>query len=152
MELLFFPGPQGKDGYKATWMTEDSEHCWLEDWLPEAFPEARIWTVSYDLAEIDPELISENLITTLILSRSYGWCPMILVGHCVGGLVIKEFCSFVVNKIGKGENSKRLQEFLGSVRGIAFYGTPHSAYTQSETSRLSVGAGEKKGLSQEHYC
>ncbi|PTQ31690.1 hypothetical protein MARPO_0108s0037 [Marchantia polymorpha] len=145
MELLFFPGPQGKDGYKATWMTEDSEHCWLEDWLPEAFPEARIWTVSYDLAEIDPELISENLITTLILSRSYGWCPMILVGHCVGGLVIKEFCSFVENKIGKGENSKRLQEFLGSVRGIAFYGTPHSGYTQSETSRLSVGAGEKKG-------
>ncbi|KAG6552420.1 hypothetical protein Mapa_005981 [Marchantia paleacea] len=152
MELIFFPGPLDKDGCKATWMTEDNKHCWLQTWLPEAFPEARILTVSYNsfsasLARFDPVLISEILIDDLILRRRHGWCPLILVGHCFGGLVIKELCNTVENAIGKNEDSKCLQEFLGSVRGIAFYGTPHSGYKQSENeaSTPSLGAGEEKG-------
>ncbi|KAL3691526.1 hypothetical protein R1sor_005177 [Riccia sorocarpa] len=103
LEVVFFHGFQRGDFGDAerratgTWTTKDGT-CWLKTWLVERFPQARILAVSYDSgtqvseseARMDMYLICENLVQSLIDLAGVGQsCPMVLVGHCIGGLVLK---------------------------------------------------------------
>ncbi|KAL2622382.1 hypothetical protein R1flu_002587 [Riccia fluitans] len=116
LELIFFPGSLHNDSYKSTWMAEDGTHCWLQTWLPEVYPSARI-------------LAREGAAETILHSH------LILVGHCFGGLIIKEFVCSVENKISTCINPyeyRRLQAFWSSVRGVASYGTSQSGYSSDD--------------------
>ncbi|KAL2645100.1 hypothetical protein R1flu_012687 [Riccia fluitans] len=104
LEVVFFHGFQtenSEDEYIRTWMTRDRSRCWLNTWLVEHFPQARMLSVSYDSGSqvsdsqgrLDVYLIRENLAHSLISLADVGQnCPVVLVGHCVGGLVLKEIC------------------------------------------------------------
>lgn len=75
--------------------------------------------------------IVENLISDL-MEQNIGQtrcCPVVLVGHSFGGLVIKRLCvqvsdTLVLRKKYDTERVK-LEKFLASVKGIFNYATPH---------------------------
>ncbi|KAL2645323.1 hypothetical protein R1flu_012910 [Riccia fluitans] len=139
LELVFFHGFQtenSEDAYIRTWMTRDGSECWLNTWLVERFPQARILSVSYDSGSresnsqgrVDMYLITENLVQSLVDLASVGQIfPVVLVGHCVGGLVLKAIClrasqCTALSKCGQ----KPSKQFLQNLRGAFFYSTPHS--------------------------
>ncbi|KAL2645325.1 hypothetical protein R1flu_012912 [Riccia fluitans] len=67
-------------------MTRDGSECWLNTWLVERFPQARILSVSYDSGSresnsqgrVDMYLITENLVQSLVDLAGVGQiCPVV---------------------------------------------------------------------------
>lgn len=143
LELVFFHGIQFQDckePHATTWMTRDNSECWLQTLLVEAFPRARIFTVSYDssaaktskVGRMGMYLTGENLLSDLTADEvglGQAGCPVVLVGHCLGGLVLKEICLFAEKacrrKTGK-PLEQRARALYSNLRGMFFYGTPHT--------------------------
>ncbi|CAM6089363.1 unnamed protein product [Calypogeia fissa] len=143
LEVVFFHGLQlqhSKEPYATTWMTRDNSQCWLQTWLVESFPKARIFTVSYDSStkktvesgRMDMYQTGENLLSDLIAEEvgiGQAGCPVVLVGHCLGGLVLKELCLFAEiacrRKTGK-PRAQRAHALFSNLKGMFFYGTPHT--------------------------
>jgi hypothetical protein len=73
--------------------------------------------------------VGENLISDLLQSQvgQLPGCPVVLVGHCVGGLVIKELCLKANDELHFAGTSraKKLENFINNIRGIFYYNTPH---------------------------
>ncbi|KAL3684076.1 hypothetical protein R1sor_002098 [Riccia sorocarpa] len=125
-----------QDAYLRTWMTADGSECWLMTWLPQALPPCRILSVSYDSCvhisssrgRMDLYLLGENLAYALIMLANVGQsCPVLLVGHCVGGLVLKQVC-IQAQRLGiqfRGPGVNPHSTFLNHMKGIFFYATPH---------------------------
>lgn len=69
---------------------------WLRDALPEHFPEARIYVYGYDSKLTDTQNFQEipdlalnfrNDLSNLVLSKPR---KLVLVGHSLGGIIVKE--------------------------------------------------------------
>jgi triacylglycerol esterase/lipase EstA (alpha/beta hydrolase family) len=99
VQIVFFHGLQEEDyvdAHLCTWQSEDGSTIWPQTWLVEDIPRAYILSVSYSLkhkldGRLDMLLIVENLLSNL-LQDGIGQvpdCPVVLVGHSIGGLVIK---------------------------------------------------------------
>ncbi|CAK9228839.1 unnamed protein product [Sphagnum troendelagicum] len=154
LTIIFFHGIAfgTNDEWKETWTTCPSNNreeciCWPEKWLPKDLNnDVRILSLSYDtriLASVHNDLIGigKNLIQSLITNSRYQslWDgPVALVGYSFGGLVLK---SLVVEarkhvyqrskNILDDEIHKCCETFLNNVKGVIFYGVPHSGGTQS---------------------
>lgn len=105
------------------------------DWLPEEYPNIRIIGLNYEssISEWSPGLIcpcdkiksslhhrSEEFLQTLAVSGVGRDCPVIWVGHSMGGLVAK---SIIVQSINSSDpNMRAIGE---NTRAILFLGTPH---------------------------
>ncbi|KAL3693004.1 hypothetical protein R1sor_006655 [Riccia sorocarpa] len=78
----------------------------------------------------------DNLIAAITsYHQSAGWCLLILVGHCKGGLMIKKLCNKIKEKVAENTtDADQLQEFLRSVRGFAYYRTSHAGYDSEDSS------------------
>ncbi|KAL3685676.1 hypothetical protein R1sor_003698 [Riccia sorocarpa] len=147
-ELVFFHGAIQKacdDMHVRAWMS--SSVCWPAVWLPDEadFPRARILSVKYDSSldkATDAGVYSmynlvEALAGDLIVLNDVGQTgrPVVLVGHDLGGLVIKALCVYLANQISlyidrreRGEVPPRItrfEDFLRNVRGIFYFSTPH---------------------------
>ncbi|CAM6120066.1 unnamed protein product [Calypogeia fissa] len=141
MQLFFFHGLQFLDSHDnhfwTTWESQDRSCIWPEKWLVEDFPDAQIFFVSYDASlrqrnrySLDMYLTTENLISDLMEVEGIGQrpnCSVVLVGHCIGGVVIKDLCLKVQSALGVAKNTEKvkLQNFLNNIKGIFFYSTPH---------------------------
>lgn len=141
MEIIFFHGLQVddfEDAFWKTWVAKDDEHVvWPKDWLSKHLPEARILSVSYNSSatkiagQRDMYLLGESLVQDIIHSDSNigQTCPVFLVGHCLGGIVIKEFIISAIKRTTMVKPEKKefgmLQTFLDNFRGAFFYATPH---------------------------
>lgn len=116
----------------STWTTADGSCLWPETWLVEAFPDAHVLCVGYHYQQLPVEHsgldlyhIGEILLTEIVNDAKIGQiphCPVILVGHSVGGLVIKHVCS-MANRFSLRNPKFRI--FLQNVKAISFYSTPH---------------------------
>ncbi|KAG6552407.1 hypothetical protein Mapa_005968 [Marchantia paleacea] len=156
VELVFVHGISQNENddkpYLTTWSTMPSdaggEKCWVNTWLVNEEIEeidiqmryARILTVSYDSSvsktqskgTLDSYCIAENLTNSLINLANVGQhnCPIVLVGHCVGGLVIKEVCLHASRSVGGHGNNKSMYEaFMQNLKGFFFYATPHMGFS-----------------------
>lgn len=170
VDIIFFHGLQRTDNYEAfwkTWLAKDEEQLvWPKDWLSKQLPNARILAVSYDSIarkmehsrgyrkspryrknprhRYRMEHLAELLIHDIVLDTNLNIgqkCPVILVGHCVGGLVIKLLLSNLT--AGRGDvlfatpesggllhtinQDYRIATFLSHVKGRYFYATPGEA-------------------------
>jgi pimeloyl-ACP methyl ester carboxylesterase len=78
---------------------------------------------------VDMYIIGENLLSDLIQDGvgQVPHCPVVLVGHSIGGLVIKELCRRAHNKFNscQGYDRAKLEMFLKNIGGIFYYATPH---------------------------
>jgi hypothetical protein len=136
MQVLFFHGlplEDVPDVHLATWVNGDGL-IWPQDWLVEDFPGAHIFFVKYDavLKNVNFHLnnIGENLISDLLLAKigQVPGCPVVLVGHCIGGLVIKALCGNAHFQLSVAEttSAKSYESFLANIGGIFYYSTPHN--------------------------
>ncbi|BBN08008.1 protein SERAC1 [Marchantia polymorpha subsp. ruderalis] len=142
----------------STWTKRNKPlECWPVTMLPK-FLESRaksrpfsirVLAVSYEgrtsvhpdigTAGTDKYLLAESLISELILSRQDlirgskavedNEVPVFLVGHDLGGIIIKNLVMQVESKIAnKDEDAEKekLQNFLSNLNTVFFYATPHS--------------------------
>lgn len=105
------------------------------DWLPQEYPNIRIIGLNYEtsISEWSLNLMcpceknksslhdrSEELLNALSASNVGRDCPVIWVGHSMGGLVAK---SILVQSLSSNDKSKRA--LAENTRAILFLGTPH---------------------------
>ncbi|KAH9533919.1 hypothetical protein CY35_18G078000 [Sphagnum magellanicum] len=150
--IIFFHGIVfgTNDAWKETWTTRptnDREECicWPEKWLPEDLNNnVRILSLSYDshiVASVHDDVteIGKNLIQSLIANSSYQslWDgPVTLVAYSFGGLVLKSLVveahkrlyQRLTNRLDD-KIQKCCKTFLNNVKGVIFYGVPHSGAT-----------------------
>lgn len=133
IQVIFFHGFQLQDdsyAHLSTWKCGKGDSVWPQTWLGDEFPDAHILTISYNArlmkstehGNLDLFLTAENLLSDLLLARigQERDCPVILVGHSFGGLVIKQLCVLAKNKGNHQHNT-----FLENLKGLFFYSTPH---------------------------
>ncbi|KAL3681066.1 hypothetical protein R1sor_024022 [Riccia sorocarpa] len=138
IDIFFFHGlllgdPLDHVAHTTTWRSLDKkEEIWPKCWLPSDYSLARVITVAYDAytktsmtrGRMDLHLIGESLLSDIILERKIEGSlrPLVLVGHCFGGLVIKQVCLHAKRSL-KDERLNNM--FLSNIKGICFYSTPH---------------------------
>ena len=104
MDIVFFHGLQlggWQDAFYYTWVNTAGT-CWPRDWLPQDFPGARIVAITYDSSAartggaMDVDTIAAAVLADLQLagigvrmSSSNVDVPVTLVGHSLGGIVLK---------------------------------------------------------------
>ncbi|CAM6129707.1 unnamed protein product [Calypogeia fissa] len=152
LELVFFHGLQltesqeSQHAYKETWRSENGKELWLT-WILDKLPEARILTVSYDAhaektekdGRMDMYVTTENLVQDLTdAGVGQNKCPVVLVGHCIGGLVMKQLCVSAATTIAMTPN-KQIKKFLDSIKGFFFYATPHFGTNLAENTDFTKG-------------
>ncbi|KAJ7875324.1 Alpha/Beta hydrolase protein [Mycena olivaceomarginata] len=108
--------PNGKESF-----------MWLRDCLPEQIPEARVMTYGYnanvysDVSTGRLRTFAETFLQELRYMReSDPSRPLILVGHSMGGLLVKQALLVAHARV-----DRRFDSILNSVTGVAFLGTPH---------------------------
>lgn len=79
-------------------------------------------------------LLGENLVADIIFSGDYAIgqnCPVFLVGHSLGGIVIKQFILSAIRKqtLTNPETNQRgvdrVSKFLDNIKGAFYFATPH---------------------------
>ncbi|CAM6087939.1 unnamed protein product [Calypogeia fissa] len=147
VEIVFFHDinwNEYKQPHVETWTDDTTSICWPVDTLPDMFPKARILLTWYD-AGVEKAVnggykrlfvVAENLRQD-ILPILTGECPLLLVGHGFGALVIKELVRSVQQRRDFLANTRRVREskvtedllkycdsFLENVRGAFFFAPP----------------------------
>ncbi|KAL2629628.1 hypothetical protein R1flu_014314 [Riccia fluitans] len=159
-EVVFFHGLQPptlqpsdyREAYWQTWLRaktakSKSTLLWPKAWLPEEFPNARVLTVSYLSSAqkgitqdgTDLDLIAEALVQDLILQGGIGQNPLVLVGHSLGGVVLKKVILQATSKCGEdidGQDIQRLKSFLQNVRGDFYFASPHNGCRMADFKNM----------------
>ena len=148
-DIVFFHGLQlGRDytaAWENTWTAGAGGPCWPVDFLAEQLRQAgqpvRVMSVAYDSRALGrrctPEGLAESLYTSLVLTEDVGKLrPIILIGHSLGGLIIKQVCILAHRRAMRqdseahsdAERSDRqaARTFLKRLRLVAFLATPHA--------------------------
>ncbi|KAK4446083.1 hypothetical protein QBC34DRAFT_486914 [Podospora aff. communis PSN243] len=129
-------------------------YMWLRDSLPDDLtredtgrPMARVMTYGYESAVAESKNIQnlEDLATSfhhslLALVGGSAMKPMILVGHSLGGLIVKQ--TMIMLAKSKSEDDQRL---IQAVYGIVFFGVPHDGMDISSLIPM-VGDGPNRFL------
>lgn len=143
-EIIFFHGLHldgSKDAHLKTWLSADGSQLWPE-WILEKFPEARILLISHDASIkktneaglMDMYVTCENLVHNLMEARvGEEGCPVILVGHSIGCLVMKEICSTLNRNLSHDPN-KCVPNFFINVKGLFYYACPHRGSELADSS------------------
>ncbi|KAL3676132.1 hypothetical protein R1sor_026080 [Riccia sorocarpa] len=155
LEVVFLHGFCSKsdvDSYYQTWMKADGSENWLDTALTEAFPRARILSVSYDSSlitssctgRLDMHLLGESLVQSLVDLAGVGrTCPVVLVGHCLGGMVLKKIVHFAEWSANEERSCRSFprpyETFLKHVKGAFFCSTPNLGSDVPIRSLVSEG-------------
>ncbi|CAM6106117.1 unnamed protein product [Calypogeia fissa] len=146
-QIIFFHDIHWREYEQPHWQSWMSDSrpsvCWPQAWLPVIVPHARILSACYDsgiwkgetTGHMDLHLLGENLrqdiLPVYVESR-----PVFLIGHGLGGFVIKALIKSMdeeLRDLSRGashrEHSKKnidhkLESFLENVRGVMYYATP----------------------------
>lgn len=151
VEIVFFHGLQFtvedlKDAYWRSFTYKSGVGCWPMALLPDSLAQlgykARVLTVCYDMSatkhhrkgRIDIYNLADQLVEALITNaRSTAYIgqkgvPVILVGHSLGGILIKQLIAHVdveAREKLKQPRHRMLQSFLGNLKGVFYMSTPH---------------------------
>lgn len=127
LRILFFHGLNGH--YQNTWKSSGSSEFW-PSWLLIDAPGTRVTSVEYDAAASrwlsDPMTISDramNIASQLAAVEAYATTPIALIGHSLGGNVIK---ALIRHLHDHQSNNPRYKDILSNIRLVAFLGTPNT--------------------------
>ncbi|CAM6092098.1 unnamed protein product [Calypogeia fissa] len=163
VQIIFFHGLQPGDFENAfwrTWASTDNEQLvWPQKWLTIKFPLARMLSVSYnssaksDAGQTDMYALGENLVTDIITHLECGQnCPVFLVGHSLGGIVIKQFIlsaikmKYLLDPDQQKMDIQRISTFLDNFNGAFFYATPHGGSRIADFASLLQQSSKVLGL------
>ncbi|CZR39132.1 uncharacterized protein FPRO_05676 [Fusarium proliferatum ET1] len=131
VDIVFVHGVTG--GRESDW-TSKNNTFWLETFLPQSIPNARILTWGYS-----KRYLSDEGWNTAVLDHTIEMCnglietrthtpyrPIIFVGHNIGALMCANF------QLVGGHYQRIFGSIADCVRGIIFLGTPCTAFTEKE--------------------
>lgn len=115
----------GLNGHQAdTWRCGTSDELW-PSWLNERFPNLAVYSFGYAasvFAKNDQDLFERaNSALDLFASKGLGTRPLFLVGHSLGGLLIK-----AILRKSRESSDKGLAAIAQSTRLVVFIATPHT--------------------------
>ncbi|CAI7640645.1 unnamed protein product [Penicillium glandicola] len=146
VDLIFVHGVNG--GSQSTWTKNgDPSLFWPQEWLPkdQAFQDVRIHTFGYastisqgsvlNIPDFARSLLYSIHDSPVILRE--GKVPLVLVGHSMGGLVIKKAFIFA-------HDSEEMRPLVSRICAIFFLATPHQGAGLAQTlSRLLQVSGTR---------
>jgi hypothetical protein len=119
------------------------EVFWPRDLLPQALPQARVFTWGYDV-QIERMFSStskapifhhaETLLSDLVSTRSItsnGRVPIIFIAHSLGGIVVKDALSISANA------KTFVNEIFLATIGVMFLGTPHKGSRVASLGKIA---------------
>ena len=156
-DIVLFHGLQTEDWQQAWWKTwsvggsvdpKDWWPLWLaaEDQLGNQLN--RVISVSWDSNAKDSRKITDFPLQVASLSNEL--CselqqqPFFLIGHSLGGLVIKQLICYLHQKAEPSRtcpaaDAAAAAKFLAKLKGVAFYGVPHTGAQLTQTARFIPG-------------
>jgi hypothetical protein len=160
LTLIFFHSfSYGTDAWEKTWIQRgDPDVCWPRNWLHKDEEQEglgdNILVLSISLdgnpggAHESMEDIGKNLLQSLVNNAKWNFHQdsqqIVLVGHSFGGLVIKSLMVEVDKAVKERprsaiERSKqaRCKAFQANVKGIMFYGVPHTGANKNFKTYLT---------------
>lgn len=125
LQIIFIHGLGGD--IRNTWMNNPSDHTSLwPQWIADETG-CCVWLVGYDASPsswmgspMELRTQARNILDSLTSDPAIKGKPMILIGHSLGGLIIKAMFA-AVDSLG----IISFQWFLQKLRGVAFIATPH---------------------------
>lgn len=109
----------------------------LAELLSAQYPDARILSIKWNSNARGKQTATElsRMACDNLLLGNVGQRPLVLIGHSMGGLLIKDILCHADSRM-KDENPARYQKLLRSLKGVVFIATPHagSALAQVITS------------------
>lgn len=136
-----------------TWRTPAGPggRLWLRDDLPDQFPDARIFLYQYNSTAVygkDKSTFVDKanafLESIRLKRRGHEQNPLLLLGHSLGGLLIKQA---LINAF----NNEKYDQVRLATKGLAFFATPHDGGNEtlvgigSVAARIAIGLGFQKG-------
>lgn len=118
--VVLFHGLMGSA--QGTWIEKKTGSNWPV-WLQEAHPDLSVWVLDYAAQPVTPgrsALPMQNRalsILNCLVNARLGQRPLILIGHSLGGIYIKE--------ILQPRGVPAYKELVASVVGVVFAATPH---------------------------
>jgi len=140
--VLFLHG-MGGDAI-TTWQRAATDTFWPK-WIGDDSATAAVYSADYDaepstwLGGTMPLFDRATELLAHLEADGFGKEPLVLVGHSLGGLLIKEMLH-----ICKDSRRPKLRAILRSVRGVVFIATPHSG---SHLADYAMGLGDFFGIS-----
>ena len=126
--VIFFHGLGGHS--HNTWrLVTEPKVCWPQ-WLAEDIPGLAVWTIGYDAAVSRwhgsamplPDRAT-NVLERILAEPRLQAGEIILIGHSLGGLVIKQLLRTAESMALQRQDAAN---FIKRVRRVAFLATPHS--------------------------
>lgn len=125
--VILFHGLQGH--YHGTWMAAKNKSLFWPDWVHEDNPEIAIWSVEYEtkiLTGFDSGMEfkdrARNIYELLLRTNDLRKGEIILIGHSLGGLIIKQ----IIRYASEHADTEMGRSFINRICGVAFLGTPHT--------------------------
>lgn len=127
LRIILFHGLNGH--YTKTWASSDRNEDFWPNWLLADAPGTRITTVEYDASPskwISPGMSIDdraaNIAAQLAISEDYHDKPIALIGHSLGGNIIKALIRYLSTH---HSTNTRYTSLLNNIRLVVFLGTPH---------------------------
>lgn len=125
--VILFHGLQGH--YHDTWMAAKNKSLFWPGWVHEDNPEIAIWSVEYEtkiLTGFDSGMEfkdrARNIYELLLRTNDLRKGEIILIGHSLGGLIIKQ----IIRYASEHADTEMGRSFINRICGVAFLGTPHT--------------------------
>jgi tetratricopeptide (TPR) repeat protein/pimeloyl-ACP methyl ester carboxylesterase len=112
-----------------TWDGSDVKSCWL-GWLTDDIKGLAVWSVGYEApisrwrgSAMHLTDRATNILMRLLAEPALREGPLILIGHSLGGLLIKQLLRTAESEARNRQDAANLIE---RVEKVAFLGTPHT--------------------------
>ncbi|MGN7161759.1 esterase/lipase family protein [Sphingomonas sp. SAFR-052] len=131
LNILFFHGLNGH--HQETWTCPGKEKVFWPSWLAEDAPGVRVSSVEYDASPTrwrsDGMTLTDraaNVASQIAVDATYCDAPLALIGHSLGGNVIKAIIRHLKDH---RSTNPRYDLLLKRIRLVVFLGTPHTGAT-----------------------
>ncbi|WP_422881882.1 esterase/lipase family protein [Pantoea agglomerans] len=126
--VIFIHGLGGN--YRETWSCAKDKNVFWPEWLAENESDVCIWTIEYESKVayfIDDAMAlkdrAANIAENLFIKKELKTGEIILIGHSMGGLIIKQVIRIAEDRKFLKSEANNL---ISRITGTAFIGTPHA--------------------------
>ncbi|EJG0654566.1 alpha/beta hydrolase [Vibrio parahaemolyticus] len=127
---------------ETTWQSNSSAKVFWPKWLHEDIEDTSIWSIGYDAPKLTIRnsgmgLLdrAQNILETILTEQNLSKGELILVGHSLGGLVIKQLLRLANDQRGR----EGAVEFVNRVTGVVFLGSPHTGADLAQVGNSLLG-------------
>lgn len=126
--VIFIHGLGGH--YRDTWSCGRDKHLFWPEWLTDKASDVCVWSVEYESKAayfINDTMAfkdrAANIAESLFIKKELKEGELILIGHSMGGLIIKQIMRIAHDRKDISEEANKL---ISRITGTVFIGTPHT--------------------------